>query len=528
MHMKINRTVGTLVGGMALVFGSACGDLEVTNPNNPDIERALASPEDVINIANSTLFNWYRSTTHYEPFAALSVMADIHTANYGNFGMRFSNTEPRIAYDNNSAGSDRQVALRPWNNNYADLGLGNDVMRALASGVSLGGPEEDAKYAALAQFTQAAALSNLSLMFDQAFIVDENTDLTQAPTLSPHTEVAAAAEAKWDALIAALGSQSNTYDRDVLPLINADGEYALSSGTSMELNSGVLRQISNTMAARLLAYSPRTGAENEAVNWGKVLQYAENGISMPSNRFDFAIEQDGGTKWFSYIMYYGAEASWMRIDLRLMNLMNPALPAKFTGTVPPEGTSADARYASDYRYHGNVIGDPARGIYMQSPFSHKRYAYGARLSPTFVQGPAPYILAAENDLLIAEALIRTGGDLNRAATLINNSRVGRGNLPAATAAEGAAKLLEYLDYERQVELPTTGAIEHFDARRFERLQPLAWRHLPIPAGELETLALPIYTFGGEGNPDMRWARDNGLNLMLTAKGTKLSSERPIR
>jgi hypothetical protein len=295
----------------------------------------------------------------------------------------------------------------------------------------------------------------------------------------------------------------------------------------IELTAENIGKIANTMAARNLAYAPRTPEENVAANWGKILQYAEKGISMPSNRFDFAIEQDGGTKWFSYVVYYGAEESWLRVDHRLINLMNPDVPAKFNGTVPPQGTSADARYASDFGYKGSVTGDPARGLWMQSAFWHKRYSYGARLSPTFVQGPAPYILAAENDLLIAEALIRTGGDLGRAAQLINNSRVGRGGLPAATAAEGAAKLLEYVDYERQVELPTTGAIEFFDARRFGRLQPLAWRHLPVPAKELEVIKKDIYTFGGSNNPDMRRARESGLSLMMAKKGVRLNTERPL-
>lgn len=327
MHMKLNRAVGTLLGGVALLASSACADLDVANPNNPDIRRALSSPEDVVNIANSTLFNWYRSVTYLQPFAALSVTSDNHTANFGNFGMRFNNVEPRIPYDNSSASGDAGVAESPWENSYADLGLGNDVMIALKNGISLGSPEEDAKYAALAQFTQAASLSSLAQLFDQAFIVDENTDLSVPPELKPHAEVAAAAEAKWDALIASLATQDAEYDAGVLPLTSGDGDYSLSAGRSIPLTSATLAQLANTLAAQHLAYMPRNAAENEAVNWGKVLQYAENGISKADNRFDFAIMQDGGTKWFSYVVYYGAEKSWMRTDMRLMNLMNPALPA---------------------------------------------------------------------------------------------------------------------------------------------------------------------------------------------------------
>ncbi len=515
MHIKMNRTVGLVLGGAALLVSSACADLEITNPNAPDVARALASPEDVVNIANSTIFNWYRSATAIYPFTTLSVAADVHTSNFGNFGMRFSNVEPRIAYDNNSASGDASVALSPWQNAYGDLGLGNDVMLALKAGVSLGSPTDDAKYASLAQFTQAASLTSLAWIYDKAYVVDENTDLAEAQTAVAYPEVSAAAMVKWDGLIAALGSQSNTYDTDVLPLMSADGDYSLNNvGNSISLTSSVLAQISNTMAARTLAYTPRTAAENEAVAWGRVLGYAEKGISAPSNRFDFGIAQDGGTKWYSYVMYYGAEKSWLRIDLRVINMMDPSVPAKYAGTMVSPGTSLDARYETDYGYDGITPGDPGRGVYMQSPFWHHRYDYGARLSKTMLQGSHPFILAAENDLLIAEALIRTGGDLDRAAALINNTRVGRGELAPASAADGKAKLLDYLYYERVIELPTTSAIEFYDGRRFDKLQPLAWRHLPIPARELETLNEKIYTFGGSDNPNMRRTLPNGLSIML--------------
>lgn len=531
MTPKNTRVIGALLGGLALVAVGGCADLNVTNPNNPDIERALASPEDVINIANSTIFNWYRSATYIYPFTTLSVAADVHTSNFGNFGMRFNNVEPRIAYDNNSASGDADVARSPWANAYGDLGLGNDVMLALKSGVSLGtGGADNAKYAALAQFTQAASLTSLAWIFDKAFVVDENTDLSVAPEAVPYTEVAAAAEAKWDALITALAGQNAAYDSDVLPLMNANGNYTLANvGNSVALTSSVLAQISNTMAARLLAYLPRTAAENDAVRWNKVLQYAEKGISAPSNRFDFAVAQDGGTKWFSYIMYYGAEKSWLRIDMRLINMMDPSVPAKYAGTMVTPGASPDARYATDYGYDGRTEGDAARGIYMQSPFWHKRYDYGARLSKTLLQGSAPFILAAENDLLIAEALIRTGGDLARAANLINGTRVARGHLTPASASDGKAKLLEYLFYERQVELTTTGAIEFYDMRRFDKLQANAWRHLPIPARELETLNQPIYTFGGPNNPNMRRSLPAGFGASLERKmSTSALHVQPIR
>ncbi|MEO7648540.1 MAG: RagB/SusD family nutrient uptake outer membrane protein, partial [Gemmatimonadaceae bacterium] len=148
-----------------------------------------------------------------------------------------------------------------------------------------------------------------------------------------------------------------------------------------------------------------------------------------------------------------------------------------------------------------VIGSAARGTYMQSNWFHRRWAGHAAYTPgTAVRTAVPYILAAESDLIRAEALIRSGGSKATAATLINNSRVTRGTLSALTGAETNAVMLTAVDYERQVELLTTGGFELMHARQglTSRLQTGTWRHLPIPAKELETLGLPIYTFGGPG------------------------------
>jgi hypothetical protein len=183
--------------------------------------------------------------------------------------------------------------------------------------------------------------------------------------------------------------------------------------------------------------------------------------------------------------------------------MNPAVAPKFDGTIPLQGTSADARYTTDYKYKTPPIGDPARGIYMQSVFYHSRYEFTAESQPGGLAGPVPYMLAAESDLIHAEALIRSGGNMVTAAQLINNTRVGRGNLPPATGAEGQAALLSMISYERDVELTNTSGTTLYWRRAVEDqpLQAGTVCQLPIPAKELETLGLPIYTFGGVGgNP----------------------------
>ena len=113
-------------------------------------------------------------------------------------------------------------------------------------------------------------------------------------------------------------------------------------------------------------------------------------------------------------------------------------------------------------------------------------------------GPVPLIMAAQNDLIHAEALARSGGDLTLAATLINQTRVGRGNLaPAAAAGDGAPQLLLYIEYENEVELLSQGASVFWNRRRSPAgLRTGTPREMPVPARELGVKLEPLYTFGG--------------------------------
>jgi starch-binding outer membrane protein, SusD/RagB family len=489
--------------GVAAVFATtACNNLDVTNPNQPDVVRVLSSPSDVKSLAQSTVRAWYMSTVSggpddngdLTPYHFGCVTSDVCTGNYGNFGMRFNNLEPRIPYENSSSGGDRFVAQTPWDYNYGTIGAANDVLRSIKEHgpTFLGTTDATEQYKEEAEFSRAASYLYLSMEFDQAFAVTEDNDpLTNPPSIVAHTIIRDTTMTMWDELIAASAQHSYEYALTDLPM--PDGQ----------LTSARLNRIANTMAAMTLAYHPRNATQAATVDWARVAAYADKGIGTGSAGapFDVVVQEDAN-QWWSYVASYGDLGDWIRTDHRVINRMNPSVPAKYTGPPDPaKGTSVDARFTTDYTYDPPPIGDPGRGIYMQSDWWHSRYEFTNDEAPGRYTGNVPYLLAAESDLIRAEALIRSGGSLITAAALINNTRVTRGNLTPATAADGVNGLLSMISYERDVEITNTSGTTLY-WRRAVTDQPIQAGtpcQLPIPAKELETLGLPVYTFGGVGN-----------------------------
>jgi hypothetical protein len=415
-------------------------------------------------------------------------MADVLTSSYGNFGMRFNSNEPRIPYNNSSSADDGSVASYPWEHMYAALGQANDGLAAIGRGVKIMDGSDDVtdEYQAIGTFIQGAALSAVGLNFDKGFIIDENTPIPVPLTFYTYKEVADAAVAKFDLAIGFATGKS--------------WEISKTYFTDIGMTADKFAMLANTMAARTLAYTPRDAAENDAVDWARVAAYARKGIN-----YDFAPIGDYNNWWDDYVFYTDAP-SWMRVDMRVIHELDPSQPDHWPAdncSAPiGEATSADARLTTDFTYYPQIPFNPARGCYHFSHYGHTRLLNYGRDGNAFQIGPAPMIRKAENDLLLAEADVRTGTNLAEAADLINITRVGRGHLPPVSAATGAAGLLKAIQYEQDIELLGAGSgTQFYDRRRIDGLQAQTPLHLPVPASELETDGLPVYTFGGPNDPD---------------------------
>ena len=551
--MSMTKRIPGIVGPvLALVLAGGCGTLNIVDNNDPDRARALSDPATVEAIAVGAFQNWYLTGQggfgeDQNPGLTLQVMARSHAAMWNNFNIRFytgctnadwdvytlaatngtcgPQTEgpyyPRIEWQNNPASAQRTQIEAYWYGYYASLSSANAVLNAIrTNNLVIQDAAHTKMVETMAALAQALDFSALAMNYDQAFIVDYNTDLTTLQ-FSPASDVRDAAAAKLDEVIAL--ATANTF--------SVPGKFFGSPGVAYTNVS--IAQIANTMAARNLAYFARNGTQTAAVDWTRVAGYASKGISSGA-AFDLTFRQDGCNTWCDFLKVWTNDVTTMRIHTRVAHLMDPATqPDPWDITLNTNPNSPDKRlgdgtfrgdpgYASsvldalpdttgnggtDYVWVvGQEFGNKTRGAWHQSAIGQVRYDSfpGCGDNPQGTGAPgvldAPMVLAAENDLIWAEALIRgTPQDLATAATLINKTRVGRGGLTPATAAD--LNLLDELQYEQSVELPGSNTAPYYNMRRNDKLEPNTPHEYPVPAKELGVLQQPLYTCGGAANPD---------------------------
>jgi len=583
---RVSRSSGGLrvLAALAFVAAAGCHSLEVANPNDPDLTRALASGGDVQNLLAGGFNKWYHSFADIQPGAMLEVAADHYESAWGNWGMKLMGWEPRL-YSMINSHTDASDNFRydiewPWYQNYAAVVSANLVIKAMANGVKIPGPIDSANnpmVLAAARFLQGAALANIAIRYDSGYAFDENTD-PAAIALVGRDSVKKVALAKLDAAISLASGASSAFNIPSNFLNQTTGNW---SNTQ-------LAQAANTLAARLLAYFPHNVTENGLVPWATVESYASKGISSGTS-FDMRIIGDGpGVPqgwWNDHLSFAGAVFDWTRVNVRVVCLFQ----AGYNCHRANDNTDLPFPQSPDYRFNGDdVVGDncisavnaaaiqnqdpaayplhcsaaggiggadfaympinspswpgypAARGYWRFSNVGYVRYYYDGWDEPqtTYATGPQPFVLAAENDLLWAEALVMQNKTLATAATLINKTHNGRGHLTDITAASTAAQLMAAIRYEDAIELFSVGDIVAWaNQRRWAAninptyyagatgngenpqtgwtaygtgLQPGSVRLLPVPQQELTLIAHPIYTYGGPaGEPPAPPARGSG-------------------
>ena len=509
MYTRISTIL--LIASALVVFAS-CQDLAVDNPNEPDRETALNTPGDVESLIASQYLQWVNGAEKLYPGQNTSVMAQELTSSWGNFGMFDTGRIPREPIVNTPTYDYNEIVETPWYNLYAAISSSIEVIQQVEDeGIQLDGDEdgsETKRMVIFARFIQGLSYSALANHFDQAILVDENDQLVEEDgtpiVIDEFNDYDEVLEFGLDFLDEAITLAEDNPESFPIP-----GSWIRDN----ELSQDEFIALINSYKARFITSNARTPEEREALDWDEIADLAENGLQE-----DFFIDADGDM-WWTYASTYPNLDTWMRASYKLIgrkdesgefeNWLNTdhLQRSEFEIDAPDERIDGDVPYVS---HVGPSAFSADRGSYFFSSYAFTRNAF---LHGTgFTTGPAPQFYVTELDMYRAEAKLRNG-DLEGAADLINQTRVGIGDMDPVDADDGYEELFNAMRYEYEIEtMGSAGGLAYYQKRGWGHLKgrdygglpegtPL---HFPIPAEELlGVLEMDVYTFGG--SQDDEWA-----------------------
>lgn len=475
--------------------------MDIKNEFDPDIETVMGDINQYPSLIGGGYSNWWQHMLEAGDGDTwrLAINADVYAGGAGNFGLRehgyYANCEKNeIANTDQNAGFPKDI----WYKHYSKINTVRNMLKMIKEKEMVYNQNgEDATYKVLANcyFLMGAYYTELALLFDRCFILTEETDNNNITEndIYPASKAQELALGYLDKCIAICDGKSFDNFSGLLPSGVID-------------NSDKLRRMANFMAARALAYFPRTNAET--VDWKRVSGYMEDGLTedikatLPLQGFDV---------WSIAVAGYPEGNQWVRVNMRVINMMakNDAnapwpLPSDFLNdeTLPEVTTSPDARLGTDFVYYPSTTtpsgGLSYAGYQYYSSYVLKRFTETGQPSGA---GDLYLFMKAESDLLKAEALLNTG-QKGAAVPLVNITREGRGHMNDITASSSDAEVLEAIYYERFVECGFAYAgTTFYDRRRTPidkfQLTTRSFRQLPVPIIELTFYGLDSYTFGGE-------------------------------
>ncbi|MCH7576026.1 MAG: hypothetical protein IIA59_13025 [Candidatus Marinimicrobia bacterium] len=530
-----NLKYATMLG---LFFTVGCLDsIVVKNENSASKEQVVVTPGDVENLIGGAYRSFWFSMEDWYGGLGLSTVADELSSSWGNVGMKDMSSEPRVAFNNVTSYGEINHVEEPWFGIYGSLAAVNDGLRAIFDAdnpVKIGDNGKDNDRAiAYARLLQGISYGYLAAVFDQAYVVDETTDLealaadpTIAP-LKPYTEVMEAAIGYFQAAIDVAGAAA--------PFVTED---TWVNGYPMD--NALLAQVANSFIARYTAAVARTPAKRAAIDWNAVKTRVAAGLTTADD--DFGPFADVYVSWWSDLRWVAANHIWTRADYHTIGLTDnsgnydnwlgtpTASRTEFVITTDDRrihGASPDTSIAdpdtvdgvitidttitpanqtpgTKFEFAGGSIFQPSRGTYHFSMYHHTEWT-DYQINVDSKMTTLSYV---EMQLLLAEALWRTN-DLAGAAAIVNVTREAAG-LTALTGSE--TDFFKWLIYEKKIEtyVKATG-LAYFDRRGWTNSSGEASQvselisgtpvHYPVPAKELEIGGFLVYSWGGSaGTP----------------------------
>ena len=530
-----------ILAACALIMGAtACQDLNVTNPNNPQREAVVESAEDVVSLIATGFRRWVTLTQSNTPSSALTNASDEFSSGFTDQGTHYAGVEPRQAIDNGptSPNSPNRTPISTLYSIIAGVNVALQAIDEYGLVIREGGVDQTARTNAFAKFVQGVSHSYVGLLYDQSWVYSEtvNTDtIVFAPgstqvqdLLRPYTEIRDTAVAQLERVVAI--SQGNSFS-----LPSTQGLWI----PGLEVDNQQLARIANSYIARTLAYSARSPQERAAVDWNRVIGHIDAGIVQ-----DFAPIASPGVLTSSIKQRMARQRTttpgdYMRMDYMLVGAADQSGQASTWANQPWSDrqpfimedvrdqrimSSPDAPCTSDatlsHEVEGSYMGCHVATIFALSRGTGQRsYYYYHRLGrlTAWESGPLPIMTVGEMQLLKAEGLLRLGR-IDEAIAIINETRVNNGGLPPVTRdgvpmVDGnctprrlngvngrpgeCGSLWDAYRYEKRMEgAGVEAGIAFWDARGWDALVENTPIHFPFPGNELEILGLPEYTTGG--------------------------------
>lgn len=498
---SIRNTIGLVV---AVIFTmNGCADLDVINPNEPDRARALSQASDVEALIAGTFRTWWDLQQGHAPGPMLSQAAEEVSSASANHGTGDSGAQPRIPIVNQTGYQWGYPVEDPWLLLNRGLAAIRDGLQSITEGgLEIGPDDRDGpRTQAFAKFMQGLSHGFIALMYDQGFVLDESIEDPNDVQLQPYSEVMAAARGYLAEARTIAGQNDFT-----IP-----SEWMGASYTSAELV-----RLAHSYEARFMAQVARTPTERDAVDWNEVLSHVDQGVTE-----DFGIQRSGpGGIWGSdFKDSFSGETSG--VGLRFLGradqsggwqaweASDPRDKVAFVVDTDDRRISGDVPESSGkyIQYLGFTVNEPERGPWFMTYYSPLVYR---SLSETDV-GFVHELTVEEMEFLRAEAYVRLDQPEN-ALPIINATRVTEGELPPAdengvsgarcvprTVTGECGDLLYTLHYEKMMEtIFLSAGSSYYDSRGFGTLRTGTPLHFAVPAADLETLNLDVYTYGGPG------------------------------
>ncbi|MCA9737442.1 MAG: hypothetical protein R3E98_17690 [Gemmatimonadota bacterium] len=512
MSNRARAVLRGVLAGLVLASLAACLELDVTNVNEPDRERALSSAGDVESLIAGTFRTWWNLQQGQAPGPAMSSMADELSGSQANYGFQDQGMEPAQPIINQTAYQWGYWVYDPWLLTNRALASIRDGLQSIADlGLEIGpGGQDTPRALAFAKFMQGLLLGNIALQYDQGFILDEDVADPTAMQLVPYDQLMDAALAKLEEARSMANQGSFTVPA---------GWMGTDSYSSTEL-----ARLTHSYQARYMAQVARTPQERAQVDWSAVLAHIDAGVTS-----DFGVNLDGAAGQWGVVlktfMGLGSDA-----DLALLG------PADQSGKYSEWEASAPAEKqpfvvdTDDLRIRGATLTDPGLYVHYRPTIiqpAERGAWYAGNYAPWWYFeisqtgfGFAPDLTMLEMGYLKAEAHIRTGSP-ELALPYINEMRDEAGLPPADVDGVSGARcvprsagllakassrpegdcgdLLQTLIYERSMETAFLYAgSSWYDDRGMGTLRSGRAYQAPLPQVDLDLLDIPVYTFGGSG------------------------------